>query len=84
MDTVTYRNQDVVAFLRENFILVHINVANRQQAQVAHDFSIRAVPTMVVLRGTAEGHEEIGRNRGYLDPQAFLTFAREQLRLFRG
>ena len=67
MGTVTYPNPEVARYVRDHFVPVQYNVAERPQA--IDQFNSAWTPTLIVQ--DAEGRE-YRRSLGYLDPQRFL------------
>lgn len=67
MDTVTYPQQDVQAFIREHFVPVQFNVLERPE--IKRQFNSGWTPTLIVQ--DADGHEH-RRSYGYLDAKRFV------------
>ena len=67
MGTVTYPNPEVARYVRDHFVPVQYNVAERPQA--IDQFNSAWTPTLIVQ--DVEGRE-YRRSLGYLDPQRFL------------
>jgi thioredoxin-related protein len=66
LDRDTFANEDVRAYLNDNFINVK---SHTTRSGVHEQFGIRGVPTTVFA---TPGGEEMGRIFGYYPPEAFL------------
>jgi len=66
MDTVTYPQQSVVAFIEHN--LIPLRVGSDMQP-LASDFTVTWTPTLVILDPQGKEHH---RTVGFFDPEALL------------
>jgi hypothetical protein len=69
MDADTWRNAEVGAWLAEHAVAIQVDVD--QQKDLAQQFKVKAMPTVVALRGG----EEFDRAVGYKDAKGFLAWA---------
>jgi thiol-disulfide isomerase/thioredoxin len=69
MDADTWRNAEVGSWLAERAIAVQVDVDQRKD--LARQFGVEAMPTVVVLRGG----QDLARRTGYQDAAGFLAWA---------
>jgi thioredoxin-related protein len=67
METVTFRNPQVIAYLNENYFLIKVNTDREQYASRA--FQVRRLPYNLFL--TKEG-DTIEVREGYISPGTFM------------
>jgi thiol:disulfide interchange protein len=72
LDTETFSNARVRAFLNEKTVAVRVNIEDNRQ--LARMYRIALIPCLVFVNG--EG-EEVGRLLGFASPEGFLAKARQ-------
>jgi thiol:disulfide interchange protein len=70
MEHTTFSDPDVKKFLRDHTIALKVDID--EQPEVANQFGVKSIPTMVFLN--AQG-EQLARTVGYRSPQQFLAAA---------
>ncbi|MBX3381854.1 MAG: thioredoxin fold domain-containing protein [Phycisphaeraceae bacterium] len=68
MDKTTWRDDDVVKWVKDNGVAIQVDVD--KDRKTAEAYNIEAMPTMVMLRGS----KEIARTLGYMDPAQTLAW----------
>lgn len=71
MERDTWSNAEVVAWLRDHAVTIQVDVD--EQKELARQFEVGAMPTVVVVRGDSEFDRVIG----YKDAGEFLAWARD-------
>lgn len=74
LDKTTWKDEGVVAWLRQNTVPLKIDA--EKQVELADRFQIRSYPTMLFVRPDAS---ELDRLVGYRSPSAFLSEAADAL-----
>lgn len=71
LDAETWKNEDVVAWLRERTVALKVDAGRRRDLK--QRFAVNSYPTLLFLRPDGS---EAGRTFGYQPPQEFLRQAR--------
>lgn len=70
LDRTTWKNVDVIAWLRDNSIAIKIDA--EKELEVAKQYKLTGYPTLVFVR---PGEGELDRHIGYLSAEAFIATA---------
>jgi thiol:disulfide interchange protein len=73
LDTTTYRDPAVLAYVNSNLVPVKLNVDARDGQALARQYGVDGLPTIVILGANGK---EMGRIPGYLPADRFLDAVR--------